>query len=247
MYLSRKVLLPLLTVGVLHLAGPLFGMVAKPINEREVDVVWSSSDGRRVEIFYAHKKEGSWTEPIRITDDYYDNMYPVIDRDSTGKRWVFWTAYDNGNMELRYTTGENEDWRDGETLADDMKTNIAPSVIIDKQDTVWVVWSANDGDLDDIYYAFNENDSWSQPDHLHDRNGVPDMLPEIELDGAGTPQVSWKTLKNGITATLMSRWTEDEWSDPEVRELAEANSKEDETLELPSFVRNGSMVFVRVY
>lgn len=242
-----RILVPALLLNVSLFSGTLFGTVVQPFNEREVDVVWSTSDGQRMEIFYTHKKEGLWTEPVRITDDYYDNMYPVIDRDSTGKRWVFWTAYNNGSMELRYTTGESNEWQDSETLADEMKTNISPSVIIDKQDSVWVVWSANDGEPDDIYFAFNEKDSWSEPTHLHDRNSVPDMLPEVELDGSGLPAVNWKTLRNGKTATLTSRLTDNEWSDPQIKEIAETREQDDETLELPSFVNNSSMVFVRVY
>jgi len=229
-------------------AGWLSGAVVQPLNEREIDVVWSTSDGQRQEIYYTNRKEGSWTEPVRITDDYYDNMYPVIDKDSSGRRWVFWTAYNNGTMELRYTTGENGTWSESETLAGEMTSNISPSVIIDTEDTVWVVWSANDGDLDDIYFAANKKDSWSEPTLLHEPNSVADMLPEIELDGAGRPVVSWKTLKNGRTTVVASRLTDSHWSEPEIEEIVDTAGQDDsEKLELPSFVINSSMVFVRIY
>ena len=239
--------LPLALLLTCLFSGTLFAIVVQPLNDREIDVVWSTSDGQRMEIYYAHKKEGIWAEPVRVTDDYYENVFPVIDRDSTGKRWVFWTAYNNGSMELHYATGENDDWQESETLADEMKTNISPSVIIDKQDTVWVVWSANSGDLDDIYFAFNEKNSWSEPATLHARNSVPDMLPEIGLDGSGHPAVTWKTFKDGKTATVTSRLTDHEWTVPQIKEIVQADQESEETLELPSFVNNSSMVFVRVY
>ena len=229
-------------------AGSPSAAVIQPLTERDVDVVWSTSDDQRQEIYYANKTEGLWTEPVRITDDYYDNMYPVIDRDSSGRRWVFWSAYSNGSMELRYTTGENGNWAEGETLAAEMTTNISPSVIIDKDDTVWVVWSANDGELDDIYFAVNEKGSWSSPANLHESNSVADMLPEIEFDGSGRPSVSWRRLHDGKPTVVTSRLTDNQWSEPEVMETIDTTDQEDgETLELPSFINNSSMVFVRIY
>lgn len=215
----------------------------------DIDVVWSSSDGLKMEIYYSQRKDGVWQEPVRVTDDYYDNMYPVIDRDSKGNRWIFWTAYDSGRMEIHYTTGDGSEWQNSTPLASDRKTNLSPSMVIDKQDKIWVVWSANDDDLDDIMYASFQNGSWSEPDSLHEPNETPDLLPEIELGGDGTPWVVWRAAREGKNVTLSSSWIENDWSEPLIEEIKDSDKDEGEEkiIELPQFVNRTSMVFVRVY
>ena len=215
----------------------------------DVDIVWASSDGLRMEIYYSQRTNGVWQDPVQVTDDYYTNMYPVVDRDSTGKRWIFWTAYDNGRMEIHYTTGQGDEWQASEVLAAEKKTNISPSAVVDKEDRVWVTWSANDGELDDIMYACFYNNSWSDPAPVHQENDTADMLPVIAVDGAGTPSIDWHTISDGRNAIVSSRWIDNGWTEPEFRQN-EPESKEDsgeKTLELPSFLNRYSSVFIRVY
>jgi len=238
-----KKLLFLCAVLPVWIAGGAFAASAET---REVDVVWSTSDGSRTEIFYTNQLDGKWSEPTQITDDYYDNMYPVVDRDQSGSPWVFWTAYSGGSMELRYAIAENGAWQDSETLASELKTNVAPSVIIDDEDVVWVVWSANNGGLDDIYFASSKNDTWTEPARVHPENTVADMLPEIGKDGTGSLAVSWQRLQDGEPVMLMSTFNDGEWSDAAVPEVEETESAE-EIVELPDFIKNTSMVFVRIY
>ena len=82
--------------------------------DKPIDAVWSQSDGIRPEIFYSQRQSGKWSEPVMLSDDYFDNMYPVIDQDSSGRKWLFWTAYDSQRMEIRYTTGQDGVWEDSE-------------------------------------------------------------------------------------------------------------------------------------
>lgn len=217
--------------------------------EGDIDVVWSSSDGIKMEIYYSQRHKGGWLKPVQVTDDYYDNMYPVIDRDSSGKRWIFWTAYDRGRMEIHYTSGDGEEWSTADVLSSDNKTNISPSVVIDDQDRIWVAWSANNGDLDDIMYAFYQNGFWSDPTTVHDPNEDPDLLPVIEIGGDGVPQVRWQAVRAGENVILLSKWIDNEWSIPKIEaaKSRENDDKEENSLELPSFVNQTSMVFIRLY
>ncbi len=228
---------------------PANATVDVPDMKNDIDVVWSSSDGLKMEIYYSQRKDGVWQEPVRITDNHYDNMYPVIDRDSSGKRWIFWTAYDSGRMEIHYTSGDGEEWQTSELLSSDNKTNISPSVIIDKQDRIWVVWSANDGDLDEIMYSSYQSGVWSDPAFVHEPNDAPDLLPVVDIAGDGIPQVVWRAGRGGKNVTLSSRWIENEWSEPVIMEAEVVNKEdtEEKILELPQFVSRSSMVFVRVY
>ena len=217
--------------------------------KKEVDVVWTKSDGIRPEIFYTTTSDGNWSEPMMVTDDYFDNMHPVIDRDTAGTRWIFWTAYDNGRTEIRYTTGDGNEWEPPRSLAFEMKSNTGPSVVIDKDDAVWVVWSASEEDLDDIYYSVNRDGVWSEAQILHETNDTPDTLPVIELNDAGTPSVSWKQLRDDGYVALTASYDDSTWSQPVVVEEDEGNGdgSENETVTLPDFIQQGGMVFIREY
>lgn len=217
--------------------------------ENDIDVVWSSSDGIKMEIYYTQRQKGIWLEPVRVTDDHYDNMYPVIDRDSSGKRWIFWTAYDNGKMEIRYASGDGEEWSTSELLSSEKKTNLSPSLVIDDQDRIWVTWSANNDDLDDIMYASFESGSWSNSDVVHEPNEAPDLLPVIELGGDGIPKIQWRANRGGQNLVLSSRWIDEDWSEPVIEEIKDEDKQdpEERIVELPHFVNRSSMVFVRVY
>lgn len=215
----------------------------------DVDIVWASSDGLRMEIYYSQRTDGVWQDPVRVTDDHYTNLYPVVDRDSTGKRWIFWTAYDNGRMEIHYSTGQGDEWQASEVLAAEKKTNISPSAVVDKEDRVWVAWSANDGELDDIMYAYFHDNSWSDPAPVHAENDAADMLPVIAVDGAGIPAIDWYTINNGEKVIVSSRWIENKWTEPKFRKNDADSTAESEerTLELPPFLGQYSSVFIRVY
>lgn len=228
---------------------PASGSVEKMGLNNDIDVVWSSSDGLKTEIYYSQRKDGIWQEPVQVTDDHYNNLYPVIDRDSNGTRWIFWTAHERGRMDIHYTTGNGDEWQNSEILSSGKKSNFSPSMVIDTQDKVWVVWSANNDDLDDIMYAFYQNGSWSDPATVHEPNSTPDLLPVVEIGGDGTPQVSWRAAREGQNVVLSSKWFDTEWSEPHVEEAADSNQEEGEEkiIELPHFVNRTSMVFVRVY
>ena len=121
-----RFLIAALSLGLTAVLPAIASVEVKEL-DNDIDVVWSSSDGLKMEIYYSQRKDGIWQEPVRVTDNHYDNMYPVIDRDSSGKRWIFWTAYDNGRMEIHYTSGDGEEWQTSELLSSDKKTNISPA------------------------------------------------------------------------------------------------------------------------
>ncbi len=241
-------LVTLIALFLASISAATIGAIAKEPGP-DVDVVWSSSDGLKTEIFYAQRKDGVWLDPVQVSDDHYDNIYPVVDRDSSGRRWIFYTAHYNNTMELHYATGQNEDWQPGETLKTGRQTNLSPSLVVDKEDRVWVTWSANNGGLDDIMFAYYSDGSWSDPALVHEENEVADMLPVIDIDQSGAPFITWRVVKDGKNFIVLSRWENGKFSEPEVQQADAADSEESELdeLELPPDVKNGSMMFVRMY
>ncbi len=239
--------LTMVCLGALMIIGVANASAEEQTDQQEVDLVWTKSDGIRPEIFYTTRVAGSWSEPVMVTDDWYDNMHPVIDRESNGTRWVFWTAYDNYRTEIRYTTGSGENWEENEPLASDMKSNSGPSAVIDEDDAVWVVWSASDEDgLDDIYFAVNKDGQWSDPNMIHEANDIPDTLPVVELGEEGVPTVTWKQLGGDDYVELTTSYDGSDWSQPVVSENQDEPTDEN-SIVLPDFVNESGMVFIRAY
>jgi len=239
--------LTMVCLGALMIVGVVSASAEDQTDQQDVDLVWTKSDGIRPEIFYTTRVAGSWSEPVMVTDDWYDNMHPVIDRDSTGTKCVFWTAYDNYRTEIRYTTGSGGDWEENNSLASEMKSNSGPSAVIDKEDAVWVVWSASgEDDLDDVYFAVNKDGQWSDPGMIHDANDTPDTLPVVELDDEGVPTVTWQQLRGDDYVELTSSYDGSDWSQPDVSE-EQGEASDEDSIVLPDFVTESGMVFIRAY
>lgn len=184
-----------------------------------------------------------------ITDDRFDNLHPVLDRDSQGRLWLVWSAYDNQRMELRYASGKDGVWQDGSTIPTAMAINMSPSLVVDGNDVVWLVWSANNGGPDDIYYAVHDSGAWSEPALVHVANGRADVLPMIDINQEGRPVVFWKGMVDNRYETFASEYVNGDWSPEELLPELDAAEKEDEDEEmaLPSFINKNGAVFLRIY
>lgn len=241
----------LLGVGLLVPTITAVAHAQENSSPKEIDAVWTQSDGIRPEIFYSQNVSGVWSEPVMVTDDYYDNMYPVIDQDSKGKKWLFWTAYDNQLMDIRYTTGQDGEWADSMSLTTGMQRNIAPSVIIDKSDVVRLVWSANSDGAGDIFYATNKDGLWSDPVLVNEPNATADVLPIVELNEDDQPVVTWKGMSDGKMVDLVRSWDGERWSEVTVVTEEQSRKQDDESdsemIELAEFMPKSGMVFLRVY
>ncbi len=218
--------------------------------EKEADAVWIESDGMRHEVFYSSFIAGSWSEPVQVTDDYFDNLYPVIDRDSQGKKWLFWTASDNGKLFLRYTTSTGSGWAESKDVPVELHSSIAPSMLIDSDNVLWLVWSGNTGGQDDIYFATCRKGIWSSPKTLNPEDEVPDILPQIFLAGNNEITVIWKKYLNGSYRQVQSTWDGKKWSSfAEIEPIGktEAEQLEDQEIPVPAFIRDDERAFIRIY
>jgi hypothetical protein len=215
----------------------------------DADLVWVESDGIRHEIFYSSFKDGAWRAPLQVTDDYFDNLHPVIDRDGKGRRWLFWTASDDGRLTLHYVVDDKGKWSEVKDVPTDLHSSIAPSIVIDDRDVLWLVWSGNTGTVDDIYWATLQDGKWSEPQTVHEKDDVPDILPKITLQDDGTLRVAWKKIIDGRYRKVESFQTDGQWSTPRVVEEKDSERAvpEKEKIPLPDFVRDDDRAFVRLY
>ena len=242
-YLSRS-FFPAIFV-VLFACSPLYSA------EKEADAVWIESDGVRHQVFYSTFTANSWSEPVQVTDDYFDNLHPVIDRDRQGKKWLFWTASDNGKLSLHFATSSDSVWSDAKDVPVELHSSIAPSMLIDSNDVLWLVWSGNTGGQDDIYFTTCTKGVWSSPQTVHPRDQVPDILPRISITDNNELAVTWKKYLQGSYHQVQSMWDGKKWSsfaeiEPVEQTMAEQLEKNQE-IPIPAFVRDDERAFIRIY
>lgn len=220
------------------------------------DVVWSSEDGDAQQIYFSSYQSGksAWSEPVKVTNDFYRNGHPVIDAGKNGKRVLVWTAGSGNDYIIRYAVGKDDTWSEPESIPSQLKENLAPSVVIDRSGATWVVWSANDGGQDEIYFSKYSEGGWTIPMRVNSGNDVPDILPVVTLNAKGKPQVTWQGYRHDDYVQLQSTWKGEAWSE-EVELETEAPSEETaaETAtnasiaNMPSFIERPEEAFLRVY
>jgi hypothetical protein len=216
-----------------------------------VEVVWSQRDDSAHEaIYYADKKQdGIWSEPVKITNDRFINMHPVIANGEGGRKWVVWTATNQSGSFIHYSIFADGTWSSSHDISSPLASNIAPYIAVDSSNVAWVVWSGNDGTSnDEIYFSRFRTGKWDNPVRLNPANNVPDVLPQITFVNNNTPVVIWHGFRDGAYHRLQSTWNGVSWSKPAVisnsSELT-ITRKQASEITLPEIIKHPERAFVQ--
>jgi hypothetical protein len=216
-------------------------LCAAPCQAAQQELVWSQSDGLRREIYHSTCKDGTWEDPVKITDDDANNLHPAFVITPDSRRWIFWSAVNADGISISYAVGKDGKWSEPVKMEmEDLSSAIAPSALADKKGAVWLVWAGNDGEgQDEIYWSRYEGTAWQKPKMINAANQVPDIKPEIALNKQGQIEVRWQGFRDGNYKKLLSAYTAGTWS-PE-QEVKEEENKVDEVKPvLPEFLPEGS-------
>jgi hypothetical protein len=216
------------------------------------DMVWSAFDGLRHEIYFStQKKGGEWSPPLQLTDSNADNLLPCIVTMPDGKKYVVWAAMENTRLQIMYALFDGATWTEAQVVPDLPETATMPFVAANDAGELWLVFVGNDSTRhDDIYSTHLSQGGWSKPEQVNASNDVPDINPFIEIDQDGGIQVTWEGFRNTGYVLLFSRWQGDRWSmeqpiPTEDQERLQHNRKQVQEEELPDFVEDRSMLFIR--
>ncbi len=216
------------------------------------DMVWSAYDGLRREIFFSTQQTGGrWAEPVQLTNDNADNILPCIITTPDGKKYVVWTAMEQADLAVRYAVFDGTAWSEAKAVPGLPEMATMPFVAVDDTGILWLVFVGNDGSgHDDIYCIRLHNGSWEKAFRVNADNNVPDVNPFIEIDQDGAIQVTWEGFRNNGYVLLTSRWLGDRWAEEqplaqEDQKKLQQNRKMLEEEQLPDFVEDRSMLFIR--
>ncbi len=227
------------------------GPTARTATPSFVEVVWSQTDALgHAAIYYADRKQGApWSEPVKITNDQFDNMHPVIADGPDGRKWVVWSAVNQPDFFIHYSILVDGVWSAPRNIPSGLSSNTAPFVAVDDSNVVWVVWSGNDGvSNDEIYFSRFRAGKWDAPVRLNPKNEVPDILPQITVIKGKPPVVTWLGFRNGEYHRLQSSYRGASWNKPvEISNAAEATIEQTaRKIALPAAVKHPESVFIHV-
>lgn len=94
------------------------------------------------QLMLARYTNGTWSEPIALTDGRSDLFRPAIALDGAGKLWAFWSANQKGNFDLFARPIENGKAGATIQLTKDAGPDIVPVAATDAKGNVWIAWQA---------------------------------------------------------------------------------------------------------
>lgn len=248
----NRCIIQVFVFSLFFLALPCQGKEEKAAAVQQ-DLVWSQSDGLRHEIFFSNQrqKNGEWTPPVKITDNNANNLHPVLEIGTDGRKWLFWSAVRPDGISVQYAVMQNNVWSEPQTLPLEQHSAITPSALADKDGGIWLVWAGNDGGNDDIYFSRFQGEKWTAPQIVHAPNEVPDIKPELSCNDEGKIEVDWIGFRNNAYKKIASVYTDNTgWSAEQEKletEEEDVRNEEDPQTELPSFLPGDSQFFLKMY
>jgi hypothetical protein len=168
------------------------------------------------QVFARRFSNGSWSEPIAVSDAGGDMWRPAIAVDGSGRAWVFWSANKGGaipNYDIYARPVVN-----GKPGAIIQVTNEAGSDVdavatTDASGRVWVAWQGWRNGRACIFAATQQGDGFGKPVTVASSSGN-EWNPAIAADKRGTVAVAWDSYRNGNydvfvrTAASSGAWKE---------------------------------------
>ena len=161
---------------------------------------------------------GSWGQPIAISEPGGDLWRPAIAVDGSGRAWVFWSANKStsglANYDLYARPVENGNAGQTVQLTNEAGSDVDPAATTDSTGRVWVAWQAWRKGRATILSATQNGSQFSKPAVVASSDGN-EWNPAIAADHNGRVSVAWDSYRNGDydiylrTATRPGSWGKD--------------------------------------
>jgi len=134
-------------------------------------VVWVQSDGLNDQIFRSQFRNGSWRDPVDLSDNISPNGQaasdPKVALSDNGDALIVWTQSDGSNQQIFRSEYRNGVWKDPTGLTD----NISPDgeggsgarIARNEDGEALIVWTQSDGSNLQIFRSQYRNGAWTDP------------------------------------------------------------------------------------
>ncbi|GEM_PF-5249655 len=167
------------------------------------------------EIFYRRWTGALWTglsgseTGAGLSNTFGDSIDPSLAFDAAGNPVVAWADDANGNWEIYAKRHDGANWVEmagsatGGGISNTPATSFTPSIAVDGAGNVVVVWSETVGAQSEIFARRFNGAAWVEAGTSAatgggiSRNAGQSLSPDLSVDSAGTPFVSWHDGSSG--------------------------------------------------
>ena len=107
-------------------------------------LVWSGYDGRDYEIYIARSEGKNWTEPVSLTDNQDNDLFPSLGIGPDGRPVVSWERVSAGGIQLFAATFEENEPFSETAVSPPLHQNIR-SRTVSLAERVSIVWRSDEG------------------------------------------------------------------------------------------------------
>ena len=119
--------------------------------EGRVWVIWSANVHGNFDLYARSRRNGNWSEEMRLTQDPGPDLNPVAATDSTGAVWVAWQGYRKDNFDILVARQRGGGFGKEERVSISQASDWDPQIAAGKNGEVAVVWDTYDKGDYDVY------------------------------------------------------------------------------------------------
>ena len=191
-------------------------------------IVWRDATTGITDIYFTKWTPGTgWTGMDGVTPGYENlsnnsefSTFPKLKIDANNNPLVLWEDYTTGNGDIylnKWTPGTGWTQMDGTLGYDNLSNNAGDSIYsnidIDAANNPYAIWADRTSGNQEIYFTkWTPSVGWTQMDgtpgldNLSNNSGHS-IMPQIFLDTANKPYVSWTDETTGFRDIYFSKWT----------------------------------------
>ena len=187
-----------------------------PVNGQTY-AVWSQLNNGVKAIYISQLQNGQWLEPIRLSQDSTQSIYPVINIGTDGWIRVAWQVEDSSRVQYIEWDGKEfgpiEEVPFNQSASGQRARNLVAS--LDRLNRLHLMLRVENT----LQYLFRSNNSWSKAEYVHEVGGEALAVGSniaVALDHVGNVNAAWSSaLVDGTPVLRYRRRTNEGWSRPE--------------------------------
>lgn len=169
-------------------------------------VAWVGYRNESEEILLRRLSQGSWSEPVKVTEKPGDLFSTAMAADGKSRIWIVWSEREDGNWHLMARSYNGNSWSHIQKLISGQGNNLFHRLTRDPNGNLHLVWQGFRGGRFDIFLKSLIGDSWSEGINLSDPNKderCNDWMPAAVVDRSGTVWVAWDSYASGSYNILL--------------------------------------------
>ncbi len=198
-------------------SGPVSGAnMTTPIKHldkpEDFDYLAEPTGGEQLFLRVGHK-DGSWSDPIAVTNRKQEVYRPAIAVDGKGRVWVFYSEQlnpdahlDHGNWEMMARTFDAQGKKPSEpiNISNAKGPDFMPAAATDSSGNIWLAWVGGRETSFNIFSVHQDGETFTKPQRMTDAT-ANEWEPAVACDAKGGVAIAWDTYGKGDYDVYLSR------------------------------------------